>query len=138
MFIVRVPTLKAQIKTLLESSTRNKRHITKHSTRTGDWTTKMKRKNDAGPGGAAVAKQGKVEQQAGGHSTHAVETVVVHGGNQRSTNSHGALMPPITTATSFMQPNLGDGGEFCYSRVGNPTRMAYETALADLENGVRS
>jgi len=30
---------------------------------------------------------------------------------------------------------LGEGGAFCYSRVANPTRKAYETALADVEGG---
>ncbi|CAE7200850.1 metC, partial [Symbiodinium microadriaticum] len=48
---------------------------------------------------------------------------------------HGAVIPPITTATSFVQPNLGQEGKFAYSRCGNPTRSAYESALADLEAG---
>lgn len=62
----------------------------------------------------------------------APETLAIHGGNQID-GVHRAVMPPITTATSFVQPNLEEYGEFCYSRVKNPTRAAYESALADLE-----
>lgn len=35
-----------------------------------------------------------------------------------------------------IQPNLNEGGDFCCSRVSNPTRKAYESALADLEGGI--
>ena len=49
---------------------------------------------------------------------------------------NNAIFPPITTASSFIQPNLGEEGEFCYSRCSNPTRYAYETALAELEGGI--
>ncbi len=64
-----------------------------------------------------------------------IATLVIHGGNQKD-KGHNAIFPPITTATSFIQPNLGEGGDFCYARCGNPTRHAYETALADLEGGI--
>lgn len=65
----------------------------------------------------------------------ALETLAVHGGRQRDA-AHGALITPIVTATSFQQANIDEYGEYCYSRVKNPTRLAYETALADLEAGV--
>lgn len=48
---------------------------------------------------------------------------------------HGAIFPPITTATSFVRPSLDEEGRFGYARCGNPTRHAYETALAALEGG---
>lgn len=65
-----------------------------------------------------------------------METLCIHAGQQvASHRSFGAIMPPIYMATSFIQENLGESGEFCYSRVQNPTRHAYETALADLEGG---
>ena len=64
-----------------------------------------------------------------------IATLAVHGGNQTDPG-HNAIIPPIVTATSFVQPNLGEGGNFFYSRCGNPTRNAYETALADLEGGL--
>eukprot|EP00435_Cladocopium_sp_Y103_P032636 s1219_g8.t1 len=57
-----------------------------------------------------------------------IETVAVHGGDQHDPG-HGAIFPPITTATSFVQPNLGEEGRFAYSR------NAYETAIAELEGG---
>lgn len=63
-----------------------------------------------------------------------IATLVIHAGNQVD-RGNNAIFPPITTASSFIQPNLGEEGEFCYSRCSNPTRYAYETALADLEGG---
>eukprot|EP00931_Biecheleriopsis_adriatica_P091521 TRINITY_DN65402_c0_g1_i1.p1 TRINITY_DN65402_c0_g1~~TRINITY_DN65402_c0_g1_i1.p1 ORF type:complete len:427 (+),score=52.11 TRINITY_DN65402_c0_g1_i1:96-1376(+) len=63
-----------------------------------------------------------------------METLAVHGGQQLD-DVHRAIIPPITTATSFVQTNVGEYGNFHYSRVNNPTRLAYETALADLEGG---
>ncbi|UTV26364.1 trans-sulfuration enzyme family protein [Photobacterium atrarenae] len=63
-----------------------------------------------------------------------ISTLAVHGGQQQDAG-HNALFPPIYTASSFIQPNLDEGGDFAYSRVSNPTRHAYETALAALEQG---
>eukprot|EP00930_Biecheleria_cincta_P075188 TRINITY_DN62363_c0_g1_i1.p1 TRINITY_DN62363_c0_g1~~TRINITY_DN62363_c0_g1_i1.p1 ORF type:complete len:439 (-),score=67.35 TRINITY_DN62363_c0_g1_i1:8-1324(-) len=63
-----------------------------------------------------------------------IATLAIHGGDQHDPG-HGAIFPPITTATSFVQANLGEEGRFGYSRCGNPTRSAYESALADLEGG---
>ncbi len=64
-----------------------------------------------------------------------IATISVHGGEQRD-KAHNAIFPTITTASTYVQPNLGEGGDFCYSRVGNPTRHAFETALSDLEGGI--
>ncbi|HFF9515807.1 TPA: PLP-dependent aspartate aminotransferase family protein [Serratia marcescens] len=64
-----------------------------------------------------------------------IATLAVHAGNQTDPG-HNAIFPPIVTASSFIQPNLGEGGDFCYSRVANPTRNAYESALAELEDGI--
>mmetsp|Transcript_5594 Transcript_5594/g.6750 ORF Transcript_5594/g.6750 Transcript_5594/m.6750 type:complete len:211 (-) Transcript_5594:1484-2116(-) len=62
-------------------------------------------------------------------------TLAIHGGNQKD-KGHNAIVPPITTATSFVQESLDSAaGDFCYSRCGNPTRYAYETCLASLEEG---
>jgi hypothetical protein len=47
-------------------------------------------------------------------SVMSIETLAVHGGDQHD-KVNGAIVPPITTATSFIQPNLFQGGEFCYS-----------------------
>lgn len=64
-----------------------------------------------------------------------IATLVVHAGNQ-SDPVNNAIFTPIVTASSFIQPNLYEGGDFCYSRVSNPTRTAYESALAELEAGI--
>lgn len=64
-----------------------------------------------------------------------IATIAIHGGNQTD-KGNNAIFPPIVTASTFIQPNLGESGEFFYSRCGNPTRNAYETALAELEGGI--
>lgn len=64
-----------------------------------------------------------------------IATLAIHGGDQED-KGHNAIFPPITTASSFIQPNLGEGGDFCYARCGNPTRYAYETALSAIEGGI--
>ncbi|MGL4858858.1 MAG: PLP-dependent transferase [Enterobacteriaceae bacterium] len=68
-------------------------------------------------------------------TTTSIETLAVHAGDQRDPG-HNAIFPPIVTASSFIHPNLGEGGEFSYSRCANPTRSAYESALAELEGGI--
>jgi len=47
----------------------------------------------------------------------------------------GAVVPPVYLATTFVQPGAGASVEFDYSRSGNPTRKAFETTLAALEEG---
>ncbi|EBG0215903.1 aminotransferase class V-fold PLP-dependent enzyme [Salmonella enterica subsp. enterica serovar Louisiana] len=64
-----------------------------------------------------------------------IATMAIHAGNQADP-AYNAIFPPIVTASSFIQPNLNEEGDFCYSRVSNPTRKAYESALADLEDGI--
>lgn len=64
-----------------------------------------------------------------------IATLVVHAGNQIDP-ANNAIFTPIVTASSFIQPNLNEGGDFCYSRVSNPTRKAYESAHAELEGGI--
>ena len=67
--------------------------------------------------------------------TKDIATLAVHAGNQSDPVTN-AIFTPIVTASSFIQPNLYEGGDFCYSRVSNPTRQAYESALAELEGGI--
>lgn len=45
----------------------------------------------------------------------------------------GAVMPPISQATTFVQQSPGQFHRFEYSRSGNPSRAAYEAALASIE-----
>ena len=45
----------------------------------------------------------------------------------------GAVVPPISLATTFAQPAVGEPAGYEYSRSGNPTRSALEACLAALE-----
>ncbi|MNE19336.1 Cystathionine beta-lyase [compost metagenome] len=46
-------------------------------------------------------------------------------------------MPPIYATSTFAQPSPGEHTGYEYSRSGNPTRHALETAIAELESGTR-
>ena len=61
-------------------------------------------------------------------------SVVVHGG-QKHDEVTGAVMPSIVTSSTFVQQEPGVSTGFDYSRSGNPTRMALENMLAELEGG---
>ncbi|QQC58878.1 PLP-dependent transferase [Rothia kristinae] len=45
----------------------------------------------------------------------------------------GGVVPPIYTASTFLQPTAGGEGEYEYQRGANPTRTALERTLAALE-----
>jgi cystathionine gamma-synthase len=60
------------------------------------------------------------------------ETRAIHAGQEPDAAS-GAVVPPITLATTFAQADVGEHQGFEYSRSGNPTRLALETCLASLE-----
>lgn len=61
-------------------------------------------------------------------------TRAVHAGQERDPAT-GAVVPPIHVASTFVQNEVGVWREFDYSRSGNPTRKALETALTSLEEG---
>ncbi|MEP7053196.1 MAG: cystathionine gamma-synthase [Pseudomonadota bacterium] len=67
---------------------------------------------------------------------YAFETLAVHAGYEPDP-SHGAVMPPVVMASTFAQPEPGKPLKYDYSRSGNPTRAALESALAALEGGTR-
>lgn len=50
----------------------------------------------------------------------------------------GAIVPGIHTASTFLQEGLGTHTGFEYARTGNPTRNAFEEAVADFEGGARA
>ncbi|HEY6319890.1 MAG TPA: cystathionine gamma-synthase [Acidimicrobiia bacterium] len=60
------------------------------------------------------------------------ETRAIHAG-QPPDPATGAVVPPITLATTFAQDDVGEHRGFEYSRAGNPTRRALETCVASLE-----
>lgn len=61
-------------------------------------------------------------------------TRAIHAG-QEPDPIHGAIMTPITLASTFVQSSPGVYAKYDYSRAGNPTRTAYEECLASLEQG---
>jgi cystathionine gamma-synthase/cystathionine gamma-lyase len=67
---------------------------------------------------------------------YAFETLAVHAGYEPDPE-YGAVMPAVVMASTFAQPEPGKPLRFDYSRSGNPTRSALETALAALEGGRR-
>lgn len=59
-------------------------------------------------------------------------TKVIHGG-QRPDPTTGAVMPPISLATTYAQASPGRHQGFEYTRSHNPTRYAWERCIATLE-----
>ncbi|MGZ6957214.1 MAG: cystathionine gamma-synthase [Acidimicrobiia bacterium] len=64
------------------------------------------------------------------------ETEAVHAG-QPADPSTGAVVTPISLATTFAQDAVGKHAGFEYGRTGNPTRAALEECLATLEGAAR-
>ncbi|WP_411360813.1 cystathionine gamma-synthase [Pseudidiomarina sp. YC-516-91] len=61
-------------------------------------------------------------------------TKSIHGG-QAPEPATGAVMPPIFTSSTYIQESPGVHKGFEYSRSHNPTRFAWERAVASLESG---
>lgn len=60
-------------------------------------------------------------------------TKAIHANDPEPTT--GAVTVPISLATTFAQAGPGNFRGFEYSRTGNPTRKAFEEAVAAIENG---
>ena len=63
-------------------------------------------------------------------------TRAIHAG-QEPDPATGAIMPPIYQTSTYVQESPGKHKGYEYSRSQNPTRMAYERCIADLESGQR-
>ncbi len=61
-------------------------------------------------------------------------TRAIHAG-QAPDPATGAVMPPIYATSTFKQSSPGVHTGFEYARSQNPTRMAFERCVADLESG---
>ena len=61
-------------------------------------------------------------------------TLCVHAGHGPEPVT-GAVMPPVSLASTYAQRSPGEHTGFEYSRTRNPTRLAWERAVAALENG---
>src|SRR5438874_8787786 len=67
---------------------------------------------------------------------HDLATRVVHAGQQPDPST-GAIMTPIYATSTYVQESPGRHKGYDYSRSINPTRVAYERCVADLESGTR-
>lgn len=68
-------------------------------------------------------------------SKYQIDTEVIHAG-QAPDPITGAVMTPIYTASTYVQPEPGEPIDgYDYSRAKNPTRLAYEQCVAALECG---
>jgi len=61
-----------------------------------------------------------------------IATRAIHGG-QSPEPVTGAVMPPISLASTYAQVSPGEHKRFEYSRSHNPTRYAFERCIASLE-----
>ena len=62
------------------------------------------------------------------------ETLAIHDGQAPDPHT-GSVTVPVYQTSTFGRDSLDERSEFFYSRIGNPTRKALESALALLENG---
>src|SRR5438094_8058912 len=63
-------------------------------------------------------------------------TRAIHAG-QEPDPSTGAVMTPIYATSTYVQESPGKHKGYDYARSINPTRLAYEKCIADLESGTR-
>lgn len=66
----------------------------------------------------------------------AFATRAIHAG-QEPDPSTGAVIVPIYATSTYAQESPGVNKGYDYSRTANPTRMAFERCIADLEGGVQ-
>src|SRR5882757_5009844 len=67
---------------------------------------------------------------------HEFATRAIHAG-QEPDPSTGAIMTPIYATSTYVQESPGKHKGYDYARSINPTRLAYERCIADLEGGTR-
>ena len=66
---------------------------------------------------------------------HRFGTRAIHAGQEPDPTT-GAVMQPIYATSTYAQSSPGVHKGFEYARTQNPTRMAFERCVADLENGI--
>jgi len=67
---------------------------------------------------------------------HEFATRAIHAGQEPDPTT-GAIMTPIYASSTYVQESPGKHKGYDYSRSINPTRLAYEKCIADLESGTR-
>lgn len=76
-------------------------------------------------------------------SEYSIETKLVHAGERRETPVGKSVSTPVYPTATYTYDSMaemdrvftGEGGDYVYSRYGNPTVNALETAVAEIENG---
>jgi len=76
-------------------------------------------------------------------SEYSIDTKLVHAGERRQTPIGQSVSTPIYPSTTYTYDSMaemdkvfsGEGGDYVYSRYGNPTVNALEEAIAEIENG---
>lgn len=63
-----------------------------------------------------------------------IATRSIHAGQSPDPHT-GAIMTPIYATSTYVQESPGHNKGYEYSRTKNPTRLAYEQCIADLESG---
>jgi cystathionine gamma-lyase len=76
----------------------------------------------------------KSTRAASRHAKLGLGTLAIHAG-QHPDPSTGAIMTPIYATSTYVQESPGVHKGYEYSRTQNPTRMAYEQCVAELEGG---
>ena len=69
-------------------------------------------------------------------SKHQFGTRAIHAGQEPDPTT-GAVMQPIYATSTYAQSSPGVHKGYEYARTQNPTRMAFERCVADLENGLQ-
>jgi len=67
---------------------------------------------------------------------HEFDTRAIHAGQEPDPTT-GAIMTPIYATSTYVQESPGKHKGYDYARSINPTRLAYERCIADLESGTR-
>ena len=67
---------------------------------------------------------------------HEFSTRAIHAGQEPDPTT-GAIMTPIYATSTYVQESPGKHKGYDYARSINPTRLAYEKCVADLESGTR-
>jgi cystathionine gamma-synthase len=80
-----------------------------------------------------VTTDGPTFPEPPAHERDGFETRAVHHA-QDPDPATGAVVPPLTLSSTFVQSGPGLDSGFAYSRVTNPTRRAYEECVASLES----
>jgi len=76
-------------------------------------------------------------------SEYSIDTKIVHSGERQTPPAGQPVAIPIYTSATYTYPTMaemdqvfaGEGGDFVYSRYGNPTVAALQDSIGALENG---